>query len=59
MMTRLLGFQLDVDVGQDDSGPAELQGMSELVELQDRMHAVSQYPGEIKPMLILHIIIRN
>ena len=43
-MTRLLGFQLDVGVGQEDSGPAELQGVSEPVELQDRMHAV--YPGE-------------
>ena len=29
MMTRLLRFQLDVDAGQEDSGPAELQGISE------------------------------
>ena len=44
MMTRLLGFQLDVDAGQEDSGPAELQGMSEPEELKGRMHPV--YPGE-------------
>ena len=44
IMTRLLKFQLDVDVGQEDSGPAELQGVSEPAELQGRMHAV--YPGE-------------
>ena len=44
MMTRLLRFQLDVDAGQEDSGPAELQGISEPEELKGRMHAV--YPGE-------------
>ena len=44
MMTRLLRFQLDVDAGQEDSGPAELQGMSEPEELKGRMHPV--YPGE-------------
>ena len=35
---------MGVDVGQEDSGPAELQGMSEPAESQGRMHAV--YPGE-------------
>ena len=44
IMMRLLGFQLDPDMGHEDSGLAELQGMSELAELQGRMHAV--YPGE-------------
>ena len=44
MMTKLLGFQLSVGVGQEDSRPAELQGMSEPEELKDCMHAV--YPGE-------------
>ena len=44
MITRLLSFQLDADAGQEDSGPAELQGISEPEELQGRMHAV--YPGE-------------
>ena len=43
-MTRLLGFQLDADTGQEDSGPAELQGISEPQEPKGRMHAV--YPGE-------------
>ena len=41
---RLLGFQLDIDVGHADLGPAELQDMSGPAELQGCMHAV--YPGE-------------
>ena len=49
IMTRLLGFQLDVDMGHDDSGPVELQDMSGPAELEGCMHAV--YPGEVATKL--------
>ena len=55
MMTTLLGFQPSVGVGQDDSGPAELQGMSEPEELEGRMHAV--YPGEAATKLKMRKLI--
>ena len=55
MITRLLSFQLDADAVQEDSGPAELQGISEPEELQGRMHAV--YPGEAATKLKMRKLI--